>query len=237
VRAASSFVERFPRLLETSQTGLVPERLNKRHCVLIDNNRPVIAGKKILDLASHDGRWSLAALEAGAAHVTGIEARAHLVDNARANCLAYGIDPGRFRFVHGEIFTTLRHTALGPVDTVFCFGFFYHIAHHVELVALVDRLKPQTVIIDTGISPAASCSMEWSREKVDDEPNAVPDAYTRDGSALVGYPTRQAVDLMWKHYGYKVAELDWKPYFESLVGVDDYFFNKRASFLAVRGAA
>src|SRR5262249_52560988 len=94
------FVARFPRLLETSKTGLVPERLNKRYRVLIDNNRDLIVGKRILDLASHDGRWSLAALDLQAAHVTGIEARAHLVENAQANCLAYGIDRGRFRFIH-----------------------------------------------------------------------------------------------------------------------------------------
>jgi hypothetical protein len=34
--AGQSFVERFPRLLETSRTGRSPERLNKRYTVLID---------------------------------------------------------------------------------------------------------------------------------------------------------------------------------------------------------
>jgi 2-polyprenyl-3-methyl-5-hydroxy-6-metoxy-1,4-benzoquinol methylase len=233
--SSPQFVEKFPRLLHTSKTGLVPERLNKRYIVLLKNNRHLIAGKRILDLASHDGRWSLAALDLGAAHVTGIEARAHLVENAHANCLAYRVDRHRFHFIQGEVFNTLRNSVLQQIDTVFCFGFFYHIAHHAELIASIDRLNPQAVIIDTAISPDTDCSMAWIREKVDEEPNAVADVYTRGGYALVGYPTRSAVDLLWSHFGYQVSELDWKPCFEDgLVGVDDYFFNKRASFLAIR---
>ena len=234
-RSSLPFIERFPRLLHTSQTGLVPERLNKRFTLLIDNNRDHIAGKRILDLAGHDGRWSLAALDVGAAHVTGIEARGHLVDNARANCLAYGMDRGRFHFIHGDVLDVLQTHAFEKIDTVFCFGFFYHVARHVELIALIDRLAPKAVILDTGISPDAGCSMEWIQEKVEEEPNAAPDRFTRQGCALVGYPTRKAVDLLWGHFGYQIAEIEWRSHLDKdAVGMDDYRFDRRASFLAVR---
>jgi hypothetical protein len=232
------FVERFPRLLQTSRTGMIPERLNKRCTTLIDNHRHLIAGKRILDLASHDGRWSLAALDVGAAHVTGVEARPHLVENAEANCRAYGMARARYRFLLGDVFDTLRTHVFEQVDTVLCFGFFYHVAHHVELIALIDRLEPAAVILDTGISDQPGCSMEWLREKVEDEPNAAPDDYTRDGCALVGYPTRQAVGLLWGHFGYTISSIDWGPCFaDGGVGVDDYRNNRRASFLAVRDSS
>jgi hypothetical protein len=234
--SAPAFVDRFPRLLQTSQTAVVPERLNHRYSVLIDNNRDLIAGRRILDLASHDGRWSLAALGVGATHVTGIETRAHLVENARANCLAYGVDPCRFRFVQGDVFDVLRDRVAEHIDTVFCLGFFYHVARHVELIALIDRLNPKAVILDTAISPAEGCSMDWIQEAVTDEPNAGPDPLTRNGQGLVGVPTRAAVHLLWSHFGYNVSELDWTPYLKenAAVGIDDYLVNKRASFRAIR---
>ncbi len=231
----SSFVERFPRLLLTSTTGIAPERLNKRYRALIEGNRDLIAGKRILDLASHDGRWTLAALELGAAHVTGIEARPRLVAHAHANCLAYSIGRSRVQFIHGEVFGTLSTGIMERFDTVLCFGFFYHIARHVELIALIDRLKPSAVIIDTCISSGPDWSREWIREQVQEEANAVSDIHARGGWALVGYPTRRAVDLLWGHFGYQVSEIDWKPFFEDgVTGIEDYFADRRASFLAIR---
>jgi hypothetical protein len=222
-------------LLETSQTAAVPERLNQRYSVLVNNNRDLIAGKRILDLASHDGRWSLAALDAGATHVTGIEARPHLVENARDNCLAYAIDPARFHFIQGDVFDVLRNQVFEKIDTVFCFGFFYHVAHHVELIALIDRLSPKAVIVDTAISPADGCSMDWIHEDVANEPNIASDRHTRKGRGLVGIPTRAAVALLWSHFGYDVSELDWGPYLKesAAAGIDDYLANKRASFRAI----
>jgi hypothetical protein len=224
------FIERYPRLLQTSQTGLVPERLDKRFTILVENYRDLIAGRRILDLASHDGRWSLAALDVGAAHVTGIEARPHLVENARDNCQAYGFDSRRHEFVLGNVFDVLQNRTFERIDTVFCFGFFYHVARHVELI---DRLRPKAVILDTGISPGSGCSMEWIREKVDEEPNAAGDRLARAGWALVGYPTRKVIELMWGHFGYKIVELEWKSQLEGVPGMDDYRFDKRASFLAL----
>jgi len=49
----------------------------------IEQNREVFAGARVLDIASHDGRWSLAALESGAAHVIGVAPRAEVGANGR----------------------------------------------------------------------------------------------------------------------------------------------------------
>jgi 2-polyprenyl-3-methyl-5-hydroxy-6-metoxy-1,4-benzoquinol methylase len=87
------FFDSYPRFYSTSQTGAKPNRLNKRHRALIDSNEAIIRGKSVLDIASHDGRWSLAAYRAGACHVVGIEAREHLVKSAQANMREYQV-PG-----------------------------------------------------------------------------------------------------------------------------------------------
>src|SRR4051795_7628198 len=78
------FFERFPRFYETSETSSFPWRLNLRHEAIFGEDGDLFAGARVLDVASHDGRWSLAALEAGAASVLGIEARPDLVANAKS---------------------------------------------------------------------------------------------------------------------------------------------------------
>jgi predicted RNA methylase len=53
-------------------------RLNKRFEILITPFSRDIAGAHVLDLGAHDGRWAYAFAGAGAAKVTGIEARAEV---------------------------------------------------------------------------------------------------------------------------------------------------------------
>ncbi len=69
--------------LTSSHTAATANRLNERHRAMIESNRDIISGCRVLDLASHDGRWSFAAAQSGASYVLGIEARPHLVAAAR----------------------------------------------------------------------------------------------------------------------------------------------------------
>jgi hypothetical protein len=102
VAARSPFFAAYPRFYETSETAAIPYRLNLRYEAIFAENRDVFQGASVLDLARHDGRWSLAALKTGASHVVGIEGRPELVANAKANIEHYGIDDGRCRFVAVE---------------------------------------------------------------------------------------------------------------------------------------
>ena len=85
------FFDQYDRFYTTSQTSPFPHRLNGRHQAIIARNASIISGKRVLDIASHDGRWSFAALQAGAAHVTGIEPRRELIANAHETFAHYGV--------------------------------------------------------------------------------------------------------------------------------------------------
>lgn len=76
------FFDRVPGFFETSETSSFRWRLNLRHEAIFTENADLLSGARVLDIASHDGRWSMAALQAGAAHVTGVEARPDLVAHA-----------------------------------------------------------------------------------------------------------------------------------------------------------
>src|SRR5690349_15770998 len=84
----SGFFDAYSRFYETSVIG-PRDRLNKRDRALSETNRELIQGKSVWDMASHDGRWSLATHKAGARQVLGIEAREHLVKYSRDNISAY----------------------------------------------------------------------------------------------------------------------------------------------------
>ncbi len=138
--------------LETSITATFINRLNWRAEILLTRNREAIEGKRILDLASHDGRFSYACLKLGAAHVTGVEMREHLIGSASDNLKKYGYGPDKFEFLQGDMFDYLSKFDVSKFDTILCFGFFYHTIKQVELLELIKALKPQYFILDTVVA-------------------------------------------------------------------------------------
>ena len=87
------FAEDYPRFMEVSELIPKPERMNERYEALFASNRDIFDGARVVDLASHDGRYSFAALKTGAAHVTGVEVRQSLVDKAQETFAFYGQEP------------------------------------------------------------------------------------------------------------------------------------------------
>jgi 23S rRNA G2069 N7-methylase RlmK/C1962 C5-methylase RlmI len=73
----------------------------------------------VLDIASHDGRWSFAAIQGGAAHVIGIEARDDRVTGVRETFRQYGVAEERFRFLAGDVFDVMAGEQ-PRVDVVLC---------------------------------------------------------------------------------------------------------------------
>jgi ribosomal protein L11 methylase PrmA len=57
--------------------------------------RDIIRGRRVLDIASHDGRLSFGANNAAAEYVLGIEAQQRLMENARDNMREYGVPRAR----------------------------------------------------------------------------------------------------------------------------------------------
>jgi 2-polyprenyl-3-methyl-5-hydroxy-6-metoxy-1,4-benzoquinol methylase len=135
--------------LSSSETGQIPNRLNWRAEILLTKNRPLIENRRILDLGSHDGRFSYACLRLGASHVTGVEGRGHLVQNARNNLRATGYNEQIFTMLEDDVFRYLPTAEPETFDTILCLGFFYHTTRQIELLREIVRLRPAYFIIDT----------------------------------------------------------------------------------------
>jgi hypothetical protein len=255
---STPFFDHYPHFYNSSKTSTSAVRLAARHIAIIKEHQELLAGRRVLDLASHDGRWAFAAIHAGAAHVTGIEARNELVENARSNFARYEVDPNRYDFIVGDIFKTLSEINL-QVDVVLCLGFFYHSLRHVELLDLIDRTGANVLILDTEIISDQSSKFDtpqyklkgaggrkiWEKpvsiqlieEPVDHESMAFRESATRSDHALVARPSLQYLDVLLDHFGFSASRGNWATILSSQVNtadLRDYAEGWRDTFLCTR---
>jgi len=206
----AGWFDEHPLFLGTSEAATGPGRLNMRHQALIEDNADILAGARVLDIASHDGRWALAALEAGAAHVTGIEARPELVEKAHMTFAHYGADRSRYRLVASDIFAALSQEHL-DVDVIQCFGFLYHTLRYPELFSRLRRLEPRHLLLDTRVHRAKGAVIRVYVNESTVQTHATADDYTERTKTVVGSPTAKALRKILRVYGFSVErEYDWK---------------------------
>lgn len=207
---ASMFFDKHPRFFATSRTAPHRGRLNLRYEAIFAENRDIFAGARVLDIASHDGRWSFAALETGATEVLGIEAREELVDAARENLAHYGADASSYRFVAGDVFEVLGREE-GEVDVVLCLGFLYHTLRYPELLRRIRDRDPRYLVIDTVVvSGNAKPVVHLYTERTERERNAVLDSFSHGTKTVVGWPSVQGLEALVEAYGFAVESYsDW----------------------------
>jgi LPS sulfotransferase NodH/SAM-dependent methyltransferase len=152
------FFDRYDRLIKTmpegtsSATGFIDAiRLRRRYDAIIAQNRPLFRGARVLDLASSQGFWTLAALDAGADHVVGVARLQKLIEAGERNFADHGIRPGSYRFICSEIFAALETFRPGMFDVIVCKGFFEQ-SHFPLFFHHLARLRPKHVILDTKIA-------------------------------------------------------------------------------------
>jgi hypothetical protein len=204
------FAEDYPRFMESSELTPQPERMNERYEAVFGSNRDIFDGARVLDLASHDGRYTFAALKAGASHVTGVEVRQSLIDMAQETFSFYGQDPETYRFVCGDVFEVLAREKF-DVDVVLCLGYLYHTYRHTELMYRLHDLAPQHLIVDTMVMPGKQPTLRIYREPdSEDIRSAAQDAFSV-GRVLVAWPSVPALEQLLNAYGFEVESMyDWK---------------------------
>jgi SAM-dependent methyltransferase len=226
------FAEDYPRFMEISDLTPQPHRLNERYEAMFAGNRDILDGARVLDLASHDGRYSFAALKAGAAHVTGVEVRQELIDKAQETFAFYGQEPETYRFVCGDIFEVLAREEF-EVDVVFCLGYLYHTYRHTELMYRLHHLAPKHLIVDTMVTPDTQPSCKVVREPdPEDIRSAAQDAWSVD-RVLVLRPSVPALQILLRNYGFDIESMyDWKSRLAGrpvMPGLEGYAKGQRAT--------
>lgn len=230
----SGFFDTYPAFYGTSKTGATPERLNPRYEFIIARNRDLLDGACVVDLGSHDGRWSFAAHKAGAVRVIGIEPRRELVHAARLTMRELDVPETAISFVEADALAGLRALPDRSCDTVLCLGFFYHTMDHAALLTEMARVARRAWIFDTAVCRSDAPVILVQRVDAMAEWNAVPMGAVA-GTALEGRPSRPALDLLIGQYGFTPEYLNWHDgTMTSWQGVEDYATGDRVTVRAIR---
>jgi hypothetical protein len=204
------FCSLYPRFLETTETKRSRSRLDARWRAIIFWNRSILKDRRIIDLGCHDGRWSFAALKAGASDVLGVEGRSHLVEKAFDNFRFYGVPVEKYRFITGDAVEALLGMKAGSIEVMMCLGFFYHTMEHMRLLLEARRIGVEYLIIDTSISPSADPIVALTFEPVEDTRNSIDYGRMGKSKVLVGAPSRSGLVAMLDYAGYEVEFFDWQ---------------------------
>jgi len=218
----SGFFDDYPEFFNDESINSYPNRLNQRFHALISNNIPIIEGKRILDLAAHDGRWSFAALQHGAQNVHCIEIDNNAIKRGNEIMEKFGILKDKYQFTQGNLHQEIEKIQSNSIDTVFCFGFLYHTLQHMQLFNELKRLNPTNIIIDTDISrmlePIIYIKTERANTPIE---------------SLVGWLSQSALEMILKHIGYSFSYYDWhKQNIENWEHLGDYKEKTRITMTA-----
>ena len=186
----------------------------------------------MLDLASHDGRWSLAALDAGAESVVGVEARDYLVARARQNFVAYGVEPKRYSFIQDVVPEALSTYVRGSFDIILCLGFLYHTAKHFEVFAQFDRLAPKHVILDTAVIHTDQPTIGFRYEAEGAAAAAVEQGRLL---AISGVPSHSMITMLCDYFDFSWQIVDWNTFgIERWEALEDYQHDQRRTYVLTR---
>ncbi len=148
-----------------------------------------IKGKRVLDIACSSGFWSIQCALMGA-NVVGFDARAELIDQANFIKEVTGAETAEFRVMD---FWNMSPEALGGrFDIVLNLGILYHLPKTLEALALTKQMARDTILLDTLVhaSTEALVRIQW------EDPT---DIRLASVSGVVAFPTRTALELMFRH--------------------------------------
>lgn len=209
-----------------TRNATVLDRLQERHKRIVDANIDAIAGKAVLDLASNNGRWSFAALEAGASYVVGVEGRSEKATEA-SRLLSTLTSRRDYRFDVEDMFDWLVLNENESVDTIFCLGVFYHVMDHHRLLQLMARTSATTFIIDSGFVRSFRNSVHVQTEDPTAHRNALQ-KFSGQKEEFAGFISLGLMIQMAWNLGFTCRPIIWRPEeVDNKRAVQDYMMGRR----------
>jgi len=205
--------------------------VNGRIEVLLDNNRQCIQNKSIIDIGSHTGIFSWAALQLGAKFIHGIDVEKRTVKRCMDLFLNEKISTSKYKFETNNIIDFLEKVERKSFNTVFCFGVLYYMTEPLRLIKLMARAAKETILIDTFTAsysavqgkdaPAVhpiltnqilnlplmiSCPTQTEKKDYN-----LPESFSRKGRdlSLTSLPTQSMLELWFESLGLTWEKLDW----------------------------
>jgi trehalose 2-sulfotransferase len=236
---ALHFFERYDRIKFTEagdrQGGLgvfAKKRRRDRYEAIIGRNRALFQDARVLDLQCGGGIWSLAALDAGAAHVVGLDSRKKPIETATETFTKYGVETASYQLVKAQVLAELRNYSPGTFDLILCQD------SSADLHFLFDqlqRLKPKHVILDTAITkrkPPVVVFKTTTFKLRDQRVTAPAKKARRRIASIVAIPNDAAINMLCEQFGFSCNVVDWHGLgITNWVGVTDYENDRRRTYV------
>ena len=179
-----------------------------------------LQGRRVLDLGCSAGFWALAAIDAGAEFVLGLDLSLEHLEQAELVFAAKHVDPARYRFEQADV---LAHEIREEFDVVLCLGLLDHIPKPVELFERMAATGAEALVVDTAISRSRASIFEVSRlYKAADVP----------GDGLVLIPSRAAMADLARRVDMRCVPLALNV--THWAGMQDYRRRRRLAFICAR---
>jgi hypothetical protein len=183
---------------QPGHSALINLKRLPRYEEVIGRNRPLLDGACVLDLMSGNGLCSLAALEAGASYVVGVDPRPARIAAAQSSLAACGIPERSCRFVNMEIAAALEETTPETFDLIIG----RNVLEFVDVrrfFTQLRRLRPRHVILDGAITPGRGPLVRFSSRN--DGPGFRTQAANRH--AAVATPNHDLIVLLCDYFGFR----------------------------------
>jgi LPS sulfotransferase NodH len=216
------FFDRFNRLIKSmpaegaSTTGFLEEiRLRRRYDVIVARNRELFRDARVLDIMSSDGFWTLAAIDAGAAHTTGIEVSMAQIKSAERNFKEHSISQNSYRFISSRVFDALPEFTPKTFDLVLCHGFL-ELCDSYQFFQLTKRLQPKQIILDTGVVRGEGPIVR----------------YSVSGSDILATPNHALIMFLCDAFKFRWRLIDWRAMgLSDWTGIHDYERDNRRTYI------
>lgn len=201
--ATSDFVQMSPRHeeLETSSGGLDRNvrdirSLLPRYDQIIGQNRPQLQNAIVLDLMSGRGMCSLAALDAGAAFVTGVDPRQRSTAMASRALADGGFQESSYQLVTMGIMQALHESAPETFGVIIGRGVLEQIDLR-RFFAQLKHIRPKHVILDTEVTSGQGPLVRFGLR------GASASGRAPDRSSIITLPNHDLIVLLCDNFGFK----------------------------------
>ncbi len=118
-----------------------------------------VAGKSALDIACHQGFFSVELAKRGFAQITAVDARADHVEDVKL--ITQGIGEERIQAQQCDVHALSSDAVGGPFDLVLCFGLLYHLENPIGALRKAREMCSGLCVVETQVVPNMSGNVDW----------------------------------------------------------------------------
>jgi LPS sulfotransferase NodH len=223
-------LDRYERFIKTlpaapgSASGFVDAiRLRHRYGAIVARNRDLFQNARVLDIMGARGLWTLAALDAGAAHVVCMTSP-ESTEVAREGLQDYGFDPERHQVVN---LADSQKFGPGSFDLILC-GRYFERSDPRLFFADLHRLRPKHVILDIGVVRGGGPICRFALRSRNRSTINAPDRY----STIIGRPNHELIMFLCDLFEFRWRLIDWQAMgITNWTGIHDYARDERRTYV------